>query len=184
MKAPCRITLLCCLALLPLASIAQQANRNSLGIQLNPFIDEHFFTGTFFKPVYALRYTFSLGDNLNFGPEASGYWLKSKNDTYSSSDFRISAYARYSFLQGSRIRPFIEGSAGYTFYRQEFGPTFVPYGSEPRDHGSYFSWYAAPGVSLWTKSRRMSLDLMYKFSDRYFVNGNKSVFSYRVNFWF
>ncbi len=172
-------------AALPVLTQAQKQANNSIGIQLNPYIDEHFFTGTFCRPVYALRYTFSIGDKLTLGPELSGYMVKHKTTEYRYTTFNTGGYARYSFLPQSRIRPFAEVSAAYTFYKLKVPENYyTPSGTYPPESGNEFSWYAAPGVSLWSKSRKMSLDLMYKFSDDYFINGKTSVFSYRFNFWF
>jgi hypothetical protein len=78
----------------------------------------------------------------------------------------------------------MEVSSYYTYHYWKNGPE-VTFGEfEPNDSKSFLTGYVAPGISLFSKSRKMSLDLMYKFSNKTFVNNQKSVFSYRLNFWF
>jgi hypothetical protein len=100
---------------------------------------------------------------------------------FTISHLNIGGFVRYSFLPGSRIMPFGEISPYYTFSSYKNGPENVYPGMEPEGKSNYFSGYIAPGISLLNKSRNIKLDLMYKFSDKVFVNGNKSVFSYRLN---
>lgn len=158
----------------------------SIGIQLNPYLDSHFFEGTFLKPVFAGRFTFHLNDHLSFGPEVSGYfvhWISDQGDM-DISDLKFGAFARYSVFRTSRINPFIELSPYYSFHHLK-SATIVTYEGIGMDKsGTYFSGYFSPGVTLSSKNHKFSLDLMYKFSDKEFVNSNKSVFSYRLNFHF
>jgi len=162
---------------------AQGSTKHSIGFQLNPYINDLLFTGTSFIPVYALRYSYNVDDHFSFGPELSGHQIVMKNfePNFISSSFNIGVYARYTFMPESRIRPFLELSPYYTFHSYKNFPDIQFYGTLPEMKSSYFSGYVAPGITLFNKSRNVSLDLMYKFSNKYFVNGNKSVFSYRLN---
>ncbi len=93
----------------------------------------------------------------------------------------IGGFARYSILPDKRISPFAELSMYY--YRYHFVPPSdpgYPYLSERTDNE--FRGYIAPGVSIKSKSRKFSFDLMYKFSPDIFVNSKKSVLSYRLSF--
>jgi len=162
---------------------AQGSTRHSIGFQVNPYIDDLLFTNTSVKPVYAFRYTYNVNDHLSLGPEFSGYHIIMLNSdpNFTISNFNIGAFARYSFLPESRIKPFFEVSPYYTFHSYKNFPETNYYGTLPPDKTSYFSGYIAPGITLFNKSRNVSLDLMYKFSNKQFVNGSKSVFSYRLN---
>lgn len=167
------------------AAFAQDAGkRNSVGIQLNPYLDSHFFDGTFFSPVFAGRYGYSLNKHLTVGPEISGYFvLRDEVDSdLNISSLNFGGFLRYSLMPASRIRPFFELSPYYTFYhfKSESIVTQEGVGKEYRD--SWLSGYLSPGLTLYSKNRRFSLDLMYKFSNKDFINGNKSVFTYRLNF--
>jgi hypothetical protein len=184
MKVPGRTILCIFFSGYCLIALSQGSINKSIGIQLNPYIDEHFFTGTFFRPVYALRFSFGIKDHITFGPEFSGYYVKSRSTSYTSSTFNIGGFFRYSFLPEARIRPFAEISPYYTFSGYKVGDDVTFYGAERESSDSYFSGYIAPGVSLYTRSRKISLDLMYKFSTNDFINGQHGVFSYRVNLWF
>jgi hypothetical protein len=166
-----------------LTSSSQSSGNHSIGLQLNPYLDEQLFTGTFIKPVYALRYKFGIGEHISLGPELSGFYAKSQVTDYSSSSFNVGGFFRYTFLPASRIKPFLEISPYYTFYSYKNGPTDSYNGElDPNGSSSYLSGYIAPGISLFSKSKKISLDLFYKFSNKNFVNDKQSVLSYRLNF--
>lgn len=163
---------------------AQGSTKHSIGFQVNPYFDDLLFSSTSVKPVYALRYTYNINDHLSLGPEFSGYNIIMLNSdpNFTISNYNFGVFARYSLLPESRIKPFFEVSPYYTFHSYKNFPEANYYGTLPPEKTSYFSGFIAPGISLYSKSRKVSLDLMYKFSDKPFVNGNKSVFSYRLNF--
>jgi hypothetical protein len=170
-----------------LISPAQSGTSHSVGLQLNPFLDENFFNGNAFKPVYALRYTISIKDHITLGPEISGYNIRvpTIGPAYRSSSFNVGGFFRYSILPASRIRPFLELSPYYTFYSYKIKrPAETFSGTEPSGKSSYFSGYVAPGITLFNKSQKISLDVFYKFSGKDFLNGKQSVLSYRFNFRF
>lgn len=167
-----------------LVSSAQSIGSNSIGLQLNPYIDEFFFTGTFIKPVYAFRYTFGIKEHITFGPEISGFYVKAHVNDYTLSNFNVGGFFRYSFLPASRVNLFIEVSPYYTFHSWKNGPEDAFTGVEPNGSMSFLSGYIAPGISLFNKSKKISLDLFYKFSNKTFANDKKSVLSYRLNFKF
>jgi hypothetical protein len=166
-----------------LISSAQSGMNHSIGLQLNPYLDKSLFNGNAIKPVYALRYTFSIKDHITLGPELSGSFMRlpTAGPVYKSSNINLGGFFRYSFLEESRIKPFFELSSYYTFlnYKQHGLGTTWTNGSD-----SYLSGYLAPGISLFSKSRNFSFDLFYKFSNKDFVNGKQSVLSYRLNFRF
>jgi hypothetical protein len=165
-------------------SSAQNVGKHSFGLQLNPYIDKHLFDHEFYSPVYAFRYTFSIKEHLTLGPELSGFYTKAYTNDFTFGNINVGGYFRYSFLSQSRFKPFLEVSSYYTYHYWKNGPE-ITYGDlEPTGSKSFLSGYVSPGITLLSKSRKISLDLMYKFSNRTFVNGEKSVFSYRLNFWF
>ncbi len=184
MKIPNRAFFCFLFALFSMVTLKAQTSKNhSLGIQINPYFDSQLFEGSFIKPVFALRYGYNLTKNFSLGPEISGHYVTTmRNQT----DFHLTvinagAFFRYSILSNSRIRPFIEMSPYYTFYHFESSDIVTTEGVGKDERKEYFSGYLSPGISLFSKSHKMSLDLMYKFSDKNFVNGHKSVFSYRLN---
>jgi hypothetical protein len=165
-------------------SSSQSVGKHSIGLQLNPFFDEHLFNHEFYSPVYAFRYTLGIKEHITLGPELSGFYTKAYVNDFTIGNINVGGYFRYSFLPQSRLKPFIEVSSYYTYHYWKNGPEITFGDTEPNGSKSYLSGYVAPGITLLSKSRKISLDLMYKFSNKTFVNGEKSVFSYRLNFWF
>lgn len=89
---------------------AQEAGKkNSIGIQLNPYMDSQLFDGTFFKPVFAGRYGYALNNHLSFGPEISGYFVirDQVQSDLNISNLNVGGFLRYSLMPASRIRPFL-----------------------------------------------------------------------------
>lgn len=163
---------------------SQSVRKNSIGLQLNPFIDEHLFNHEFYSPVYALRYTFGIKEHITLGPELSGFYTKTYFDDFTFGNVNAGGFFRYSFLPQSRIKPFLEASSYYTYHFWKNAPEIAFSDRETNGSKSFLSGYVAPGITLLNKSGRISLDLMYKFSDKTFVNDKNSVISYRLNFWF
>lgn len=148
-----------------------------IGIQLNPLFNN---SGTFSPIVYGLRYGYKISKPLTLGAELSGSF-PAFNDIYvRHSDFKIGAFARYTFLPDKRIQGFLEASPffAHTYLRgTEFYPGDVKL--------NQFGLYVAPGLSLFTKSRKLSMDLYYKLyfhpSEMY---NRQNTFSYKLNFHF
>jgi len=159
-------------------------DKNSIGLQVNPFFDGHLFNHEFYSPVYALRYTLGIKEHITLGPELSGFYTKTYVDDFTTGNINFGGFFRYSFLPQSRIKPFVEVSSYYTYHYWRNFPGITLDDTDPNGSKSFLSGYVAPGITLFSKSRKISLDLMYKFSNKPFVNGEKSVFSYRLNFWF
>jgi len=177
-------TVLVFFAAISLRSFSQSSDKGqSIGFQLNPYLDRQFFNGIFIKPVFALRYSKNITDNLSLGPEFSGHLLKPMNheNDLKASSINLGAFVRYTFLPDSRIRPFAEFSLYYTFNHTESSTIITPEGTGMDLRSEYLTGYIGPGITLVSKSERFSLDLFYKFSNKYFVSGNKSAFTYRLN---
>jgi hypothetical protein len=157
--------------------------RNSIGVQINPYFDSQFFNGFFIKPVYALRYTYNFNSHLSFGPEISGFYIKDLSDQTDLiiSTINLGGYFRYSFMPNYRVNPFIELSPYYSLHHFKSSTIVTEDGIGKEYRNDFLTGYVSPGVSLVSKSRKLSLDLFYKFSNKSFVNDKKSVFSYRLN---
>jgi len=165
-------------------SSSQSVGNHSIGLQLNPYVDEFLFNSTFFKPVYAFRYTLGIKEHITFGPELSGFYAKAHVNDFTLGNINVGGFFRYSFLSESRVKPFIEVSPYYTYHYWKNGPENPFTELEPNGSKSFLSGYIAPGITLFSKSRKVSLDLFYKFSNKTFVNDKQSVLSYRLNFKF
>jgi hypothetical protein len=169
-----------------LMSSAQSGTSHSIGLQLNPYLDADLFNGNSIKYVYALRYNFRIEDHITLGPELSGFYgnLRYLHPNYTYSNFNVGGFFRYSFFPASRVKPFFELSPYYTFLSYKNLPENTFEGMSPNGKDSYLSGYLAPGLSLFNKSRKFSLDLFCKLSSKHFVNNDNIVPSYRINFRF
>lgn len=161
---------------------AQENRKSSISFQLNPYLNENLFKGESVTLCYAIRYNFSIKYHITLGPEVSGFYFNPKNDNnenpYIANNINIGGYFRYSFLPKSWFNPFVELSS---YVSIGFPANKVENAIPPNSVEPYLSGYIAPGLTLFNKSDRFSLDLFYKFSKDPFVNNQLSVFSYRIN---
>jgi hypothetical protein len=173
-----------CAVFISVSGYAQENKKShSVGLQLNPYLESFLFEGTFIKPVFAVRYGFNFTDHLSFGPEVSGSFIHhNSNKDMNISDINLGGFVRYSFMSASRVRPFIEASPYYTFHHFKSTTIQTQEGIGEEYSARSFNGYLSPGITLYSGNRKFSLDLMYKFSNTLFVNGHKSVFSYRISY--
>lgn len=156
--------------------------KNQIGIQLNPYINERFLMAgglRMIDVVSSLRYGYRITKNVTAGMEFScGFPINInarqnfKNFNYFG--YKIGSYARYSILSERRFQIFAEASPYFSHYWRELTSSSdqTPYTDNK------FGYYVAPGVTLFSKSKRISFDLYYKFSNLKYT----SVLSYKVNF--
>lgn len=164
----------------------EKPRKNSIGFQANILLDENLYNGAFIQPVWALRYGYHYSKNLSFGPEISGtrtFWRSSNVRDTKQTTLTIGGFSRYTFLSKKRVSPFVELSL-YDQYSR-FVPGVDPVFNNMEERTSHkFTGYVAPGISIKSKSRKFSFDLMYKFSPDRFINYKEAVLSYRLNFYF
>jgi len=154
--------------------------KNQIGLQLNPYLDENLFRGFMPELVFGIRYAYHVAPHFSAGPEVNGFFpvnLKSGNDLFF---FRLGAgaFARYSFFTDSRVRVFAEVLPYYSYRYWEENQW------QPELKESRFGICLSPGISLYSKSRKFSVDLYMKFSNIDFVNSKNYVFSYKLNYHF
>ncbi len=133
--------------------------------------------------VSALPYGYRITKNITTGMEFScGFPININSDQnyryFNYFGYKIGLYTRYSLLSERRFQVFAEASPYFSHYWRELTSSSdqTPYSDDK------FGYYIAPGVSLYSKSKRISFDLYYKFSNLVFTNRNNSVLSYKVNF--
>lgn len=158
-------------------------SRNQIGIQFNPYINEQFFDFTIINTVSALRYGYRVTKNFTTGMEFSCSFPININSGptfryFNYFAYEIDFYTRYSILSEKRFQIFAEASPYFSHYWRELTSLSdqTPYRSDK------FGYYVAPGATLYSKNKRISFDLYYKFSNLRFTNGNKSVISYKFNY--
>lgn len=153
--------------------------RNHIGIQFNPYINQQFFNFKIMNTVFALRYGYRITKNITTGMEFSCVFPINMDSGQSLHYFGygIGLLTRYSFLSERRFQIFAEASPYYKHSNTD--------GIKDTDYKfNQFGVYVAPGVSLYSKSKKFSFDLYYKFSNLTLVNGKKSVLSYKINYFF
>ena len=150
--------------------------KNQIGLQINPYLSN----GTIYSIVYGLRYGYRIWKPVTLGAEISGSFPAFNNSPVPFTDFKAGAFARYTFRPEKRIQIFLEASPFYAYtYVSEW-----PEGQMDAIEWSKFGIYVAPGVSLFTKNRKFSLDLYYKLyiNPEDYVQGKN--FSFKLNFHF
>lgn len=150
--------------------------RNQIGVQLNPYLNQN---ESLDGLVYGLRYGYKLSKPITIGAEVSGlfpafnYYIKHYN-------YKVGLFARYTLLTEKRVQPFFEAAP---FFAHTYIPSTGNFGGRTMNQ---FGLYVAPGLTLFTKSRKFSMDVYYKLyihpsSDMYY---HENTISYKLNFHF
>jgi hypothetical protein len=152
--------------------------KNLIGIQYNPLYASDW---TYVANLFSMRYGYKIAKPLTIGTELSGYFYQ-KNIVSSDPDFSIqdhygistNVFLRYSIRSDKRIQGFLEVSPYASFY-------FIkPMNYQDMD----LNFYVAPGLSVFSKNKKFSMDLYYKFSTQTFMDGGHGAISYKLNFHF
>lgn len=153
--------------------------KNQIGIQLNPYLDKDLFNGLM-HPIVGIRYGYKFVQPILAGVEVSGSCLYFFHHTDHIPSYNIQAgiFTRYSIPSAKRIQGFVEVSP----YISHIYHIHASYEDDSGLGINKFGVYIAPGISLYSKSKKFSLDLYYKFSNLENFNGHKSVVSYKFNF--
>jgi hypothetical protein len=157
--------------------------RNQVGIQFNPIINKRLLgEGGFglIETVSSLRYGYRITKNFTTGmefvckfPILTNSSYREESEEFNYFVYRIGLITRYSFMSEKRLQVFAEVSPYFAHAYKEVwnsgDPT--PYRNDE------FGCYAAPGLTLYSKSRRVSFDLYSEFSFT-----GQTMLSYKVNF--
>jgi hypothetical protein len=186
-----KIALLALAFCLPSLVLFSQTGRNStdlpvkknlIGIQYNPLINKD---GTGVANLFSLRYSYKILKPLDIGLEIDGTFL---NNNFSEPFYNPagppnqyywlspSVFLRYTIRPEKRIQGFLEGAA----FNSYFFNKPVNYNSSGID----IEFYIAPGLSFYSKNKRFSLDLYYKYSTYIYPNQKSGLFSYKINYHF
>ncbi|MCC7575913.1 MAG: hypothetical protein KK926_03630 [Methanomethylovorans sp.] len=157
--------------------------KNQIGIQFNPVINERLLSSGGFgliETVSSLRYGRRITKNFTTGmelvckfPILTNSSLREQSQIYNYFIYRIGLITRYSILSEKRFQVFAEVSPFFVHAYKEVWNS----GDPAPYRNDEFGFYAAPGVTLYSKSRRVSFDLYYEFS---FTGYN--MLSYKVNY--
>lgn len=155
--------------------------KNQIGIQLNPYLDKNLFNGLM-HPIIGIRFGRKFVEPMMVGVEASGNlsYFFHHDDHIPAYSICAGLFTRYSIPSEKRIQVFMEASPylSHTFIKQ-YKSSYYDY---PELVINKFGIYIAPGISLYSKSKKISFDVYYKFSNLRNFDGHKSVVSYKLNF--
>jgi hypothetical protein len=155
------------------------SQKNRIGIQYSPFYDGN---QSYIGNLFSARYGCNISKPLTLGAELSGYFPKKNYNAggqfydpfYEPANrYGVSAniFIRYSIPSDKRVQFFIEVSP-YTHL----------YFSDPvRYEASDLFIYAAPGLTAFSKNKKLSMDLYYKYSTQTFFNSSHGMISYKLN---
>jgi hypothetical protein len=154
--------------------------RSSIGIQYNPESNRN---NKFLANSYSIRYGYKIAHPITIGAEISGFFPNGNMPDFTNDpndlndrwyDISTKLFVRYSFRADKQLQFFIEASP--------YAELFM--GKPMHIRGGNIYVYAAPGVSLFSKNKRFSIDLYYKLSTEYNIRGNHGEFAYKLNFHF
>lgn len=158
--------------------------RNQVGIQFNPIINERLLSNGGFgliETVSSLRYGYRITKNFTTGMEFVYKFPILTNSSYRENSekfnyfiYRIGLITKYSLLSEKRFQVFAEVSPYFVHaYKEEMWNSgdLAPYSTDE------FGCYVAPGITLYSRSRRVSFDLYSEFSFT-----GQTMLSYKVNF--
>lgn len=158
--------------------------QNFLGFQLNPFFNDVFFdeltAGNFQRSLWVFSVHYGRDSvffpNLTIGGEFHQHRTFRADPGYSF--FTLGPFARYSHRVFTWAGVFAEASPMVSYSVSKI-PNL---GIENKDFE--FIYYFAPGISLGQHQKRFSVDLFWKFSGKVLIDGNKNVFSFKLNYHF
>ena len=120
------------------------------------------------------RYSYDYVKPAKIGTEISGSFYNFDYPILRSYGISLAFYPGNSNTSGKRIRGIGELSKQYQLYFDK------PSEYNRRDNNLYY----APGISIFSKNKKYSLDLFQSFSSDIFNNGSKNTSAYKLNFRF
>ena len=166
---------------------------HQLGIQYNKsFHDFYHFISRFnadtyeFNSVYAIRYGYKINKTFIIGSEIKLLRVKrfgtigdgSHSLYFDGYHYHLGLYSRASLSKFKRITPFIEVCVfDYLSTVSFIKPTEV---IPNKVVWHQFGIYTAPGISIMFLKNRISLDVMYKFTNIPQPNGKHRIISWRL----
>ncbi len=164
----------------PQAQLKPEFYRNQVGVQFNPLINDWLLNSgsRMIQTVAAIRYGYRITKNFTAGTEFDCHFpifinCGDQYHIFNYFSYGINLFTRYSVLTEKRFQIFAEVSPYFSHYYKE-----VWISGDPNPYRSdKFGCYAAPGVTLYSKSRRISFDLYSEFD----FTGHTRL-SYKVNY--
>ena len=152
-------------------SLASAERKDSVGIQYSPlFGSTKDYEVNNFSSLYRAR----IAEPVTIGTEFSGCFYYTDFPWIESYGVSLALYTGHSFSFDIWNHGFAENSPLYQTYNDKrmqykYSDSFI---------------FFAPGISLFSKSRKLSLDLCKQLDSQIFVTGKQQIARYKVNFHF
>ncbi len=160
-------------------------NRQFVGVQFNPYfssfnglLETSYNSGKLKTKVYALRYGIEAAKNLYGGIDVSGMWFKNGKG-YHGYEFKPGIFGRYNFFERKKVQILIEPGIYYLFGNYHYSIMADPDWSRNK-----FGWYASAGMGINLYKKKVTLDLMVKYSPDVMFEGYHFVPTYKLNYHF
>lgn len=159
-------------------------SKQFVGMQYNPYF---YYLHHLWEPnniqndktkVYALRYGIEAAKNLYGGVDVSGMWYKNEIGSHGY-EFKPGIFGRYSFFGEKQVQILIEPSIYY-----QFGKYHYPFFEDSDLSRNKFGWYASAGMGINLYKKKVTLDLMVKYSPDVMFEGYHFVPTYKLNYHF
>ncbi len=157
--------------------------KHSFGVQYNyaaPSLYDYIWRGHTKRNVFAFRYAYNIHPNIKIGPEISGFVYK--NEYARLTTLNYGGFARYSLQKLPVIKPFAEISIYYSHYFGWYIETSINEVKNKINESVGIAGYVAPGISICFLKNRVSLDVMYKFSNKELLFLKNNMISFRLNY--
>ena len=152
-------------------SLASAERKDSVGLKYYPL----FGSGKDYEVNnFSLWYRARIAEPVTLGTEYSGCFYFTDYPWIESYGVSLALYTGRSFSFDIRNHGFAENSPLYQTYNDKrmehkYSDTFI---------------FFVPGISLFSKNRKLSLDLCKQLDTQIFVTGKQQIATYKVNFHF
>ena len=167
-------------------------NRQFIGAQFNPYyktIDQLFETdyyqGKSKVKVYAIRYGIEVPKKLYLGVDLSFYNSKNKERNERYAEIKPGLFGKYELFGKNNFSFVTELGGYYRFINLDF-PELHNYPPEVLDEMKKPKpgWYAATGLGINLYKKKVTLDLMVKYSPDVLFESQHFVPTYKLNYHF
>lgn len=167
-------------------------NRQFVGMQFNPYfssidrlLETSYYPGKPKIKVYAIRYGIEVPENLFLGADLSFYDSKTNGAGERYFEFKPGVFGRYIFFSRQSVSIITELGGYYRFINFNF-PNSENIPSEVLDElkKPKPGWHASAGMGINLYKKKVTLDLMVKYSPDVVFEGYHFVPTYKLNYYF
>jgi hypothetical protein len=158
-----------------------KANRQFIGLQANPYyfnlgdISYHRYNSTMF----GFKYGMELLKKTAFGAELSVLNYEHSYDNSKAQEVNIGLFGRHILLGKKNVQFLIESGLYYQYGKYR---SYIL--TEPNWNKNKPGWYAATGLGINLYKKKVTLDLMVKYSPDVLFESQHFVPTYKLNYHF